>query len=72
MPAIAISTVAPEISTAWPDVARGDQQRLVGVPPVAPLLALPPQVEERVVHADRQADQQDDRADRRGRSGRRG
>ena len=64
MPAIAISTVAPEISTAWPDVRAAREQRLVRRASPLPLLALPAQVEERVVDPDGEADHHDDRGDR--------
>ena len=61
IPAIAISTVRPETSTACPEVPRRPQQRVARREPAPPLLALAPQVEERVVDADRHADQQDHR-----------
>ena len=72
MPAIAISTVTPETSTAWPEVAAA---RCSASRPVAarrPLLALALHVEERVVDADRHADQQDHGARRVRRRARRG
>ena len=73
IPAIAISTVAPEIRTACPEVLAASEQGLVRGPAPASLLPLPPQVEQRVVDPDRHADHQDDRAQRlRRRSGRRG
>ena len=63
MPAIATITVRPETSTARPGGRRGPLQRRPRVVTGGPLLALAPHVEERVVDADRQPDQQDDRRD---------
>ena len=51
---------APPAPTCAPRVAG----RSCGVRPASPLLALAPQVEERVVDPDRHADHQDDRAER--------
>ena len=64
MPAIAISTVTPEIKHRLPGGRGRALQRLV--PPVAgrALLALALEIEERVVDADRHAHQQDHRAGR--------
>ena len=62
IPAIAISTVAPEIRTACPEVRAADEQGLVRGTTLAALLPLPPQIEERVVDPDRHPDHQDDRA----------
>ena len=62
IPAIAIITVKPEIRTARPEVAAaagGPRPRCVQLA----LVALAAHVEERVVHPDRQADQEDDLAD---------
>jgi transposase-like protein len=61
MPAIATITVKPETSTARPDVARPcGPLRSCRLPPF--LLAFATQVEQRVVDADRQADEQHHRA----------
>ena len=59
IPAIAISTVTPEISTAWPDVGGRAEERGPRLAAGCALLALAAEVEERVVDADRHADQQD-------------
>ena len=61
MPAIATITVTPEISTARPDVAAAVSSAPRSLAPGGALLALAPQVEQRVVDADREPDQQDDR-----------
>ena len=61
IPAIAVRTVTPEISTAWPDVAAVRRSDSCGVLPERSLLALALQVEERVVDADRHADHEDHR-----------
>ena len=61
MPAIATITVTPEISTARPEVAAAASSACALAAPGGTLLALTPQVEERVVDTDRQPDQQDDR-----------
>ena len=61
IPAIAISTVRPETSTACPEVAAVRAEGVLRRPALAPLLALAAQVEERVVDADRHAHQQDHR-----------
>ena len=68
IPAIAISTVPPEMSTAWPDVAAARGSASSPWPGV-PLLPLALQVEERVVDADRHPHQQDHRVGRVGRVG---
>ena len=63
MPAIAMITVTPETSTARPDVdAAACRDACLGVPRRS-LLAFSPQVEERVVDADGEPDQQDHRRD---------
>ena len=59
IPAIAISTVRPEISTACPDVAPAVSSASRGERPARALLPLAAEVEERVVDADRHPDQQD-------------
>ena len=59
MPAIAAITVRPETSTARPEVAAAISSASRWPVPGGPLLALSAQVEERVVDADREADQQD-------------
>ena len=60
MPAIAISTVTPEIEHGLAGGRGGELERgLVGAPGVA-LLHLAPEVEHRVVDADREADEQHD------------
>ena len=64
MPAIAISTVTPEISTACPDVAAARCSASRPRVPGRALLALALHVEERVVDPDRHAHQQDHRARR--------
>ena len=61
IPASAISTVAPEISTAWPDVDAARSSAATRLLPDRALLALAPQVEERVVDADGHPDEQHDR-----------
>ena len=63
MPAIAVITTKPENSTARPDVAAAVCKRVGARPSQRALLARAAQVEERVVDADRQADEQDDRVD---------
>ena len=63
MPAIATMTVKPETSTARPEVAAAVWTASSLLAPARLLLALAAQVEQRVVDADRQADEQDDRAD---------
>jgi hypothetical protein len=63
MPAIEMSTMKPETTIAWPDVRCGRFEcRLRALAPVA-LLHLATHVEHRVVDADGEADEQDDRAD---------
>ena len=64
MPAMAIITVKPEISTARPEVAAAASSAACSSAPGRALLALAAQVEQRVVHAHGQADQQDHRGDR--------
>ena len=64
MPAIATITVRPEMSTARPDVAAAASSAASLAAPGRALLTLTAQVEQRVVDAHRQADQQDHRADR--------
>ena len=64
MPAIAAITVRPDTSTARPDVAAAISSAVGGRAALRPLLALAAQVEQRVVDADGQADQQDHRVDR--------
>ena len=59
MPAIATMTVRPEISTARPEVAAAASKRGLGAAALGPLLALAADVEQRVVDADGQADEQD-------------
>ena len=59
MPDIAISTVAPEISTAWPEVDAARSSDGARPPSRRALLAFAPEVEERVVDADGHADEQD-------------
>ena len=63
MPAIATITVRPETSTARPEVAAAASSALARLRPARPLLALAAQVEQRVVDADGEADQQDHRVD---------
>ena len=53
MPAIAISTVRPETSTALPEVAAANSSAASRGPPGVSLLHLAAQVEHRVVDADR-------------------
>ena len=69
MPDIAIITVSPEIITARPEVAGGRLQGLLRALAVGSLLALAAHVEERVVDADREPDQQDQRRRRCRRAG---
>ena len=64
MPAIAIRTVTPEISTARPEVAAAASSAALLALAGRTLFALTPEVEERVVDADGEADQQDDSATR--------
>ena len=59
MPAIAMITVKPEISTARPDVAAAASSRGPLASPGSPLVTLAAEVEERVVDTDREPDQQD-------------
>ena len=54
-------TVKPETSTARPDVAAAASSAASAVVPGGALLALAAQVEQRVVDADREADEQDHR-----------
>ena len=61
-PAMAAITVRPEISTVRPEVAAATFERLFLAPPGLALFTLAPDVEQRVVHADGEADQQDDAA----------
>ena len=63
IPAIAIITVKPEISTERPEVAAAASMRGTRALAGGPLLALALEVEERVVDADGEADQQDHGAD---------
>ena len=42
MPAIAIITVRPEMSTAWPEVRRRELERVLGQAPGVALLHLAP------------------------------
>ena len=63
MPAMATMTVKPETSTARPEVAAAICTASSFPAPARLLLAFTTQVEERVVDADGQADEQDDRAD---------
>ena len=72
MPAIAIITVMPEMSTARPEVAAAASSAARLAASGAPLLALAPDVEERVVDADGEPDQQDHLLDGRRPSGRAG
>ena len=60
MPAIAVITVRPETSTARPEVAAAASMASSFVAPRRALLAGAAQVEQRVVDADREADQQHD------------
>ena len=64
MPAIAISTVNPDTSTALPEVAAARWRATGARVSLSALLALAPEVEERVVHAHRHAHQQHHRARR--------
>ena len=59
IPAIAISTVAPEIEHGLARGRRRAQQRVARLCARPPLLALAAEVEERVVDADGHADEQD-------------
>ena len=59
MPAIAIITVRPETSTARPEVAAAASRAASLAAPGGAFLALAPQVEQRVVDADGEADEQD-------------
>ena len=59
MPAIAIRTVMPETRIARPEVAAAAARAAPSLRPAAPLLALAPDVEERVVDPDGEADQED-------------
>ena len=59
MPAIAMITVIPEISTARPEVAAAASIAARSLRPGAPLVAHAADVEERVVDADGETDQQD-------------
>ena len=63
MPAIAIITVKPEISTARPEVAAAASSAARSAASGAALVSLAAHVEERVVDSDGQADQQDDLGD---------
>ena len=63
MPAIAIITVKPETSTARPEVAAAASIAASLLRPGSAFLALAPQVEQRVVDADGEADEQDDLVD---------
>ena len=63
IPAIATITVTPEISTERPGGGGGGLERGPVTAAGRPLLTLALDVEERVVDADGEADQQDDRAD---------
>ena len=65
MPLIAAMTVRPETSTARPEVAAAISIASTLPAPRAQLLALTGDVEDRVVDADGEADQQDDRLRRR-------
>ena len=62
MPASATMTVRPETTTARPTVADVAFSAASASRPVATLLALAADVEQRVVHADSQADEDDERA----------
>ena len=64
MPAMAVMTVMPETSTARPEVAAAASIAASLLRPGGPLLAHAAQVEQRVVDAHGQADQQDDVVDR--------
>ena len=61
MPAMAAMTVRPEMSTARPDVAAAASSAASVLAPGLALLALAAEVEQRVVDADGEADEQDDR-----------
>ena len=61
MPAIAIITVRPEISTARPDVAAAMSIASSLLRPWPPLFAFAADVEQRVVDADGEADEHDRR-----------
>ena len=65
MPAIAVITTKPENSTARPEVAAAVCSASALVRPRARSSRVAAQVEQRVVDADGQADQQDHRVDRR-------
>ena len=69
MPAIAMMTAMPETTTAWPEVSAAISIASSRVGAAGPLLALPPDVEQRVVDADRHADEQDHAAERVARPG---
>ena len=64
MPAMAIITVKPEMSTARPEVAAAASSAADLAPSGPPLVALAADVEERVVDADGEPDQQDHLRDR--------
>ena len=64
IPAIAVITVSPEMSTARPEVAAARASARSSVLTGAALLELAAQVEHRVVDSDREPDQQHDRVDR--------
>ena len=61
MPAIAAMTVKPEIEDGAARRGGGGLERGLGVAPRLALLALAADVEQRVVDADGEADEQDDR-----------
>ena len=63
IPAMATITVRPETSTDRPEVAAAASSAARSLRPGSALLALALEVEQRVVDADREADQQHDHAD---------
>ena len=63
IPAIAMITVSPEMSTERPDVAAAISSASSSLLPSRALLTLPLQIEHRVVDADGEPDQEDDRSD---------
>ena len=63
MPAIATITVRPEISTDRPEVAAAASSAAALAPALRAFLTLAPEVEHRVVDADRDPDQEHERRD---------
>ena len=64
IPAIAISTVEPEIEHGLAGCAGCAEESVGRREPAVPLLALAPDVEQRVVDSDRHPEHEDDRAER--------